>query len=219
MPNTFERRFQELCQQADNLEGSKRRERTAMGEGDYIDANEFLKWRVQVRHLIFAVCGTESEHFKLLDQVDKPTFVGETNYTVFRKLKAVLLAAKEDYEGGYLRKIRNLIQADVFDSELEQADELLASGYKIPAAVIAGIVLETSLRQTCQDRGLATGKLDKMNADLAKAGVYNKLLQKQITALADIRNNAAHGHSNQFNEGDVTNMIRDVRNLVASWLS
>jgi hypothetical protein len=138
---------------------------------------------------------------------------------LFSRLKAVLLAAKEDYEGGYLHKIRNLIQADVFDSELEQAGELLASGYKTPAAVIAGIVLETSLRQMCQDNGLPTGKLDKMNADLAKAGVYSKLVQKQITALADIRNNAAHGHDDQFIEGDVTNMIRDVRSLLASCLT
>ena len=36
-------------------------------------------------------------------------------------------------------------------------------------------------------------KLGTMNAGLAKQGVYNKLTQKRITALADIRNKAAHG--------------------------
>jgi hypothetical protein len=194
MSAAFGRRFHELCQQAETLEASKRHERSPMMEGTYVDADGFLKWRVQVRHLIATVCGTESQHF-------------------------ILLAAKEDYEGGYLHKIRNLIQADVFDNELEQADELLASGYKTPAAVIAGIVLETSLRQVCQDHGLAAGKLDKMNADLAKVGVYNKLVQKQITTLADIRNNAAHGHCDQFDEGDVTNMIRDIRSLLAGHLT
>jgi hypothetical protein len=55
---------------------------------------------------------------------------------------------------------------------------------KFAAAVIAGTVLETALRQLC---------LDRMNADLAKAGVYNSLMQKRITALAAIRNRAAHG--------------------------
>jgi hypothetical protein len=219
MQTAFGRRFEELCQRAEALEASKRQERSPMMEGTYIDADEFLKWRVQVRHLIAAVCGAESEHFRSLDQVDKAAFVGDTNYGVFRRVNAVLLAAKEDYEGGYLKTVRNLIQADVFDAELEQAEELLASGYKTPAALIAGIVLETSLRQVCKDHGLPTGKLDKMNADLAKAGVYNKLVQKQITALADIRNNAAHGHSDQFDERDVTNMIRNVRDLVATRLS
>jgi hypothetical protein len=211
MPTAFGRRFDELCQEAAIVEATKTRE-------DYIDGNAFLKWRVHVRHLIAAVCGTESQHFHLLDQADNAG-MGDTNYEIFRRLKSVLLAAKEDYEGGYLQNIRTLIQADVFDSELEQAEELLSSGYKISAAVIAGVVLETSLRQACQDHGLPIGKLDKMNADLAKAGVYSKLVQKQITALADIRNNAAHGHSDQFDEADVANMVRDVRNLLASRLT
>jgi hypothetical protein len=35
---------------------------------------------------------------------------------------------------------------------------------------IAGTVLETTLRQMCLDKQIAIGKLDKMNADLAKAG-------------------------------------------------
>ena len=52
----------------------------------------------------------------------------------------------DDYKGGYLISIKNLIQADVFDSQLEQATELLSSGYKLAAAVIAGVVIETALR-------------------------------------------------------------------------
>jgi hypothetical protein len=68
---------------------------------------------------------------------------------------------------------------------------------KFAAAVIAGTVLETALRQLC---------LDRMNADLAKAGVYNSLMQKRITALAAIRNRAAHGKPNEFTRDDVSAM-------------
>jgi hypothetical protein len=100
-----------------------------------------------------------------------------------------------------------VVQSEVSDSELEQAEELLAAGYVTAAAVIAGVVLETGLRAMCSDAGLATDKLDKMNAGLAKAGVYNKLVQKQITTIADIRNSAAHGKTDQFTKDDVTNMI------------
>ncbi|MCW5692026.1 MAG: DUF4145 domain-containing protein [Pseudolabrys sp.] len=109
-----------------------------------------------------------------------------------------------------------LVQSDVFDSELEQAAELLSSGYMVPAAVVAGIVLETGLREMCADNGIVIGKIDKMNADLAKAGVYNKLVQKQITAIAAIRNSAAHGHGDQFREEDVAGMIKDVGRILAS---
>jgi len=57
-----------------------------------------------------------------------------------------------------------------------------------------------------------------MNADLAKADVYNKLTQKQITALADLRNSAAHGQTG-FTGADVSSMIRDIRSLLADRLS
>lgn len=58
-----------------------------------------------------------------------------------------------------------------------------------------------------------------MNADLAKAGVYNKLQQKRITALADIRNSAAHGKPDEFSENDVTTMIRDIEQFLIAQLA
>ena len=59
-------------------------------------------------------------------------------------------------------------------------------------------------------------KLDTMNADLAKAGVYNLLKQKQITALADLRNKAAHGLGG-FTSKDVESMIQDVRRFMEDY--
>jgi hypothetical protein len=85
--------------------------------------------------------------------------------------------------------------------------------------VIAGVVLDTALRDLCSREGLIHSKLDKMNTDLAKAGVNNKLQQKRITALADIRNSAAHGKTEEFSDGDVINMTRDVEQFLANYLT
>jgi hypothetical protein len=136
--------------------------------------------------------------------------------TILLRQQAVFLAAKNDYEGGYLTRLRDLIQSEVFESELEQAQELFRAQYSLAAAVIAGTVLETILRQMCRDHGILPGKLDKMNADLAKAGVYNSLVQKRITALAAVRNSAAHGKPEEFSQDDVSAMIRDVERFVAT---
>ena len=84
------------------------------------------------------------------------------------------------------------------------------SGYYTAAAVIAGVVLETGMRELCNREKIDLGKLDKMNADLVKLGAYNKLQQKRITALADIRNSAAHGNVKNYTEDDVEIMIRDI---------
>jgi hypothetical protein len=134
-------------------------------------------------------------------------------------LSAVFLAAKEDFEGGYVKSIRSLIQAEVFDDELEQAKELLDCGYTTAAAVVAGTVLETTLRSLCNSQNIPNGKLDKMNADLAKAGIHNTLIQKKITAMAAVRNSAAHGKNEEFSGADVQSMIEDIRRYIEQQVS
>ena len=84
-----------------------------------------------------------------------------------------------------------------------------------------GAVLEDTLRKLCANNGISVPektKIDRLNAELAKAGVYNKLVQKRITALADIRNNADHGHFDEFTEDDVEDMVKWVRKFTADHL-
>jgi Domain of unknown function (DUF4145) len=214
----FKQRFDELEAQAIQVEASRAIHHSEMfGSGEYIDDVLLLNWKVKVKHLLSKVCGKESQHFQQFEK-DEEGIGYTTNYSIFKNLRAIFLAAKEDFEGGYLSSMKTLVQAEVFDSELEQAEELLSNGYSTAASVIAGVVLETALRELCDKEGISHGKLDKMNADLVKASVYNKLVQKQITALADIRNSAAHGKPNEFTEQDVTNMIRDVSQFLANYL-
>lgn len=54
---------------------------------------------------------------------------------------------REDYEAGYMRTVEELIHADLFADFLERTDELVSKGYKDPAAVLAGSVLEEHLRK------------------------------------------------------------------------
>jgi hypothetical protein len=58
-----------------------------------------------------------------------------------------------------------------------------------------------------------------MNGDLAKAGQYNSLVQKRVTALAAIRNSAAHDGHSASSRADVESMIDEVGLFVAQWLS
>ena len=78
----------------------------------------------------------------------------------------------------------------------------------VPAAVLAGAVLEKGLRTICsqQQPEISTvspkGEPKTMNPlidDLKKAGVFNELKAKQLRSWADVRNKAAHGEFDQFN--------------------
>jgi hypothetical protein len=194
------------------------RQYSEFGDYETMDDELALTWKVKVKNLLVASCGKESQHYQEFIEAEKLNSY-ESVSDPFKRMKAVFLAAMDDYKGGFLTSIKNLIQADVFDSELEQAEELLSNGYKLAAAVIAGVVLETALRDLCTRESISHGKLDKMNSDLTKAGIYNKLQQKRITALANIRNSAAHGKHEEFSELDVTNMIRDIEQFLAVQLA
>lgn len=208
-------RFGELLSQLNAIEATKRHVISQFSTNyDTVDVDAKLAWEVKCRNLLAAACGKESEHYSQFIETGKPqSFRNE--WEELQQLKAVMLAAQEDYDGGYLDSVQSLAQAEVFSEELDQARELIRTGYSTPAAVVAGVVLETKLRNMVVLAGLTPGKLSKMNEDLTKAGVYNLTVQKRITALADIRNNAAHGHSSKFTKDDVEDLIQYTERFLA----
>lgn len=119
-------------------------------------------------------------------------------------LYGIVAALKRDVENDYLVQFSEIEHANLFADFVEMGDHLLAKGYKDPAAVLIGSVLESHLRQLTLKNGLPVAdtdsagksvprKADRLNTELTKAGVYNLLAQKQITAWMDLRNKAAHG--------------------------
>jgi hypothetical protein len=218
MTRLHQKRFDELLVQADEIAATQQTKHSEHSSPyKEVDEGRLLAWTVKVKNLLSNACGSESEHYRAFAAADKPQSY-EDNVARFVRVRSVFLAAKEDFEGGYLSSVRTLVQAEVFSTELDQGRELLSAGYASAAAVIAGVVLETNLRELCTRHGLAAEKLERMNADLVKAGVYNVLVQKKITALAAIRNSAAHGKNGEFSHSDVAAMLADVERLLEEWL-
>jgi hypothetical protein len=210
-------RFNDLASDAERIEATKY---DLNIDGDYpdyyIDYEIFLNWKVKVQDLLSKVCGVESYYFQEFEKFLQDR--NDTHLYVFKSLKSIFLAAKDDFENGYLISIRMLIQAEVFDSELEQAKELLEKGYYQAAAIITGVILETTLRELCHKHKVqvaASDTINKMNESLGKANIYEKLTQKRITSLADIRNNAAHGNIDKFKAQDVSQMFTEVQQFLA----
>lgn len=182
-------------------------------KSDVIDAQLAFQWATSVQNILVSVFGKESEHYKNFSAQVKEYIY----YSLVFRAQGVLKAAKDDYDNEQLFEVRRLIEAEVFDDFMEQSEHLLNSGYYQPAAVIAGCVLEDGLRKLCEKSGIALParpKLDSMNVELSKAGVFSKLDQKRITALADLRNNAAHGKWDQFTKEDVEEMVKAVRRIM-----
>jgi hypothetical protein len=102
----FKQRFDELENQALEVEVSKTVDYNGIA---YIDDDLLLNWTVKVRHLLSTFCGEQSQHFQQFEKNENEYTLFTTNYSIFKRLKAVFLAAKEDFEGGYLSSIKTLV--------------------------------------------------------------------------------------------------------------
>jgi hypothetical protein len=182
--------------------------------------NDYTRFRTEALNLVRRSCGEHSDHYLELKRLAE-TRETSTHSFYFVHCLGIVEAAQRDFERGLLFDMKRLISAEVLGDFIEQAEKLLEAGYHVPAASLCGAVLEDTLRKLCENNSIpipASTKIDSLNSELARAGVYDKLVQKRITALADIRNNADHGHFEKFQVGDVEDMVKWVRGFAADYL-
>jgi hypothetical protein len=179
--------------------------------------------------LIERLYGKSSQYQRNLDRVlgtRSFSLMHHQYYTHVAELAGIISGIESDIENGLLGDLGNLMRAEVFADLLEMAEHLHAEGYKDPAAVLIGAVLEDSLRKLATQRGVTVvggnGRpmtIDPLNVALAKDGAYNPLVQKQITSWANLRNDAAHGHFARYDEVQVKHMLLFVQKFCADFLS
>jgi len=142
-----------------------------------VDIDKFHEWAISVLSLLQRTFGEKSLHCKKFAENYEYAEDGDDRASI-EICKGIFRAAREDYDGGYLFDVRSLIKAEVTDDALDQATELLDAGLKDPACVLTGVALEMCLKEICGRENISLGKLDKMNTNLCKAGVYNIAKQK-----------------------------------------
>lgn len=194
------------------------RKRSEYG-GEYVDGALMKGFRVAGLSFIDRVYGREHPHFAEFQSSTDNEYLSNAANGL-----AIVRIIRDEIAGGWLFTVRGLVAAEVFADFLEMAEHLLESGYKDPAAVMGGSVLEEHIRQLCNKHAIAIDeekngkqipkKADRLNAELASATAYSKLDQKQITAWLDLRNNAAHGNYNTYTNEQVSQLLAGITNFM-----
>ena len=176
---------------------------------------EYARLKTRALNLIGRSFGVDDNHYKQLLEL------GE-HYEAYPTCVGIVDAAVYAIDSGLLFNLKSIVAAELIGDYLEQAETLLSAGYHVPAASLTGAILEDTLRQLWVKQGWtvpARTNLNSLNAELAKADEYNLLTQKQITAHADIRNNADHGNYDEFTADDVEDMLKWVRRFTEEHLA
>jgi hypothetical protein len=131
----------------------------------------------------------------------------------FEQQLAILKSVKTRFESS-LFDIRLLVQADLFDSELDAAKELAKNGFARAAGALAGVVLERHLSQVCNNHGTKVAKktptISDLNDALKSASVIDVPQWRFIQLLGDIRNLCDHSKANEPTIEQVNDLIEGV---------
>ncbi|MFA5911362.1 MAG: hypothetical protein WC815_21510 [Vicinamibacterales bacterium] len=134
----------------------------------------------------------------------------------FQTQTSIVGAVRSRFESS-LHDIRQLVQADLFDSELEAARELLKNGFARAAGAVAGVVLEKHLGQVAANHGVSTKKqhptVGDFNDLLKSADVLDIPRWRNVQRLGDLRNLCDHNKHREPTRDDVLELIDGVDRL------
>ncbi len=113
--------------------------------------------------------------------------------------------------------IKQLVQADLLDGEIESARELLKCGFLRASGAVCGVVMEKHLRTVCQNHSVVLkGKhptISDFNDNLKKSGVIDVPLWRQIQRLGDLRNLCDHNKYKEPSNDEVEELISGTEKL------
>lgn len=184
---------------------------------------DFQPWKIRAINLLDSLVSSKSS---LAVQIKKfPAY--RADITCVGEILGTLQGCRKDFEDGFLDDLSQRIESAVAVNYLEQAEALIkekgCAASHIPAAVLAGAVLEKALRTLCEKQ-IPPIKVKKSNGDfktatpltedLLKMEVITPLQKKKLDVWIKIRNDAAHGNIENIRPQDVQDMITGITDFL-----
>lgn len=137
--------------------------------------------------------------------------------SVFDSQIGILKSCEKRFKSS-LFDIKQLLQADIFDSELDAARELNKKGFVRGAGAMAGVVIEEHLSQICNNHKITILKkhltINDLNQLLKDNGVIEIPTWRFIQNLADLRNLCDHKKQQEPTKEQIEELINGVEKII-----
>jgi len=138
-------------------------------------------------------------------------------FSKFQQQIDILKSAERKFESS-LFDIKQIIQSDLFDSELDAAKELLKKGFLRGSGAICGVVLERHLKQVATNHMVTIKKpnpgISDLNELLKKENVIDIPNWRFIQHLVDIRNLCDHNKEREPKKEEIDDIINGVDKVI-----
>lgn len=140
---------------------------------------------------------------------------------LFENQLGIVKAAQRRFESS-LFDIKQIVQADLFDSELDAARELNKKGFTRGAGAVAGVVLESHLSQVCKNHKIKITKkeptINDFNQELKNNDVIEIPNWRFIQRLADLRNLCDHDKKREPKKEEIEELCAGVDKVMKTIL-
>lgn len=204
--------------------------------------NDYERWYSASLRIIKTLLPERVTDFSILYRDEKRKEISWKNYTISDALQGKATKDNSFHPGTAASKlyqqvsivhacldcfdkkiydIQVILQADVFDSEIDSSKHLLKMGYLRAAGAICGVVIEKHLSSVCSFRSITLKKKNPSISDYndaLKDVAYDTIEWRRIQRLGDLRNLCDHKKNREPTKDEVEELIsgteRTIKNIL-----
>ena len=200
--------------------------------------NNYETWYSASLRIIRNLLPEREKDFIILYSGEKRKEITWQNYTISDALQGKTTSSHSFHPGNAQRKmyqqvgilracldcfdkkiydIQVILQADVFDSEIDSARHLLKMGFLRASGAICGVVIEKHLSSVCTSRGITIRKRNPTIADYndaLKDVAYDTIEWRRIQRLGDLRNLCDHKKDREPTKDEVEELISGTERVI-----
>jgi hypothetical protein len=129
-----------------------------------------------------------------------------------------IVRAARSVLGSILMDLRSIVQADLFESEIEAAIALAKAGFLRPAGAICGVIIEKHLKYILESRNVKISKKNPSISDLSQLLRASEIItlpqERFIQSLADIRNICTHAKEREPKSEEINDIIEGTKKVI-----
>lgn len=141
---------------------------------------------------------------------------GRTACAKFVQQLSIVKAAKRALES-VLFQLTSILQADIFDSEVESAKALASGGFLRGSGAICGVVIEKHLKQVCLNHGInvkINSGISHYNDALKNIGTIDIPKWRFVQLMADIRNLCDHAGAREPSKEEIEKLLSGTNEII-----